>query len=211
MKVLAINGSPREEGNTYHALKMVGDEIEKGGIDFEILHIGHKMIHGCLACNKCVENKDEKCVIKTDDMNTWIQIVKGADGLVLGSPVYFSGIAGTMKSFLDRLFYVGRQYEHMFRHKVGAAVVAVRRSGGSMTFDSLNHYLNYSEMIIATSHYWNIIHGHKPGEVNQDTEGTGIMSVLGKKILWLLKMKEANGGTIDQPKKEEKESMNFIR
>ena len=96
MKVLAINGSPREEGNTYHALKMVGDEIEKGGIDFEILHIGHKMIHGCLACNKCVENKDEKCVIKTDDMNTWIQIVKGADGLVLGSPVYFSGIAGTM-------------------------------------------------------------------------------------------------------------------
>lgn len=185
MKVIAINGSPNKEGNTFHALTMVGNELIGNGIDFEILHVGHKMIHGCLGCGKCSINKDEKCVIQTDDLNKWIQQIKDADGIVLGSPVYYSGISGTMKSFLDRLFYVSGSNGNLLRHKVGATVAAVRRSGGSATFDSLNHYLTYSEMIIATSNYWNVIHGRAAGEVNKDDEGKQIMRVLGKNMAWL--------------------------
>ena len=211
MKVIAINGSPKKEGNTFHALSMVGEEIIAAGIEFEILHIGHKMIHGCTACGKCAENKDEKCVIKTDDLNLWIQQIKQADGIILGSPVYYAGIAGTMKCFLDRLFYVAGANGGLFRQKVAAAVVAVRRSGGSVTFDNLNHYLTYSEMLLATSNYWNIIHGRAAGEVTQDIEGTQIMRVLGKNMAWLLKMKEATSSSIDSPKAEKKEFMHFIR
>lgn len=211
MKVIAINGSPKKEGNTYQALQMVGAELAAAGIDFEILHIGHKLIHGCTACGKCAVNKDEKCVQKTDDLNFWIQQMKAADGIIIGSPVHYSGIAGTMKSFLDRAFYVAGSNGGLFRHKVAAAVVAVRRSGGSATLDSLYHYLTYSEMIIATSNYWNVIHGRIPGEVGQDAEGVQIMRVLGKNMAWLLKMKEASSGSIEPPQKEKKEITNFIR
>ena len=211
MKVLAINGSPNKEGNTFHALNMVGYELKNGGIDFEILHIGHKMIHGCIGCGKCSKNKDEKCSINTDDLNKWIPQIKEADGIILGSPVYYSGIAGTMKSFLDRLFYVSGSNGNLLRHKVAAALVAVRRTGGSATLDGLNHYLSYSEMIIATSNYWNVIHGANAGEVGKDAEGKQIMSVLGKNMTWLLKMKEITAGTIDPPIKEKKEYTNFIR
>lgn len=211
MKVIAINGSPKAEGNTYHTLSMVGNEIKNSGIEFEILHVGHKMIHGCLACAKCAANKDEQCSIKTDELNEWIQKLKKADGIILGSPVYYSGIPGTLKSFLDRVFYVSGSNGGLFRHKVAAAVVAVRRTGGSATFDSLNHYLTYSEMVIATSNYWNVIHGSRPGEAIHDGEGRQIMSVLGKNMAWLLKMKEATECTIAPPPQEKKEYMNFIR
>jgi multimeric flavodoxin WrbA len=211
MKVIAINGSPKKGGNTYQALSMVGEEITTAGIGFEIIHIGDKMIHGCKACGICATNKDEKCSIKTDDLNQWIQQIKEADGMVFGSPVYYSGIAGTMKSFLDRLFYVSSSNGGLFRHKVAAAVVAVRRSGGSSTFDSMNHYLMYSEMIVATSNYWNVIHGRAPGEVTQDDEGKQIMRVLGKNIVWLLKIKEATDNSIEPPQKEKKEFTHFIR
>jgi len=211
MKVIAINGSPNKEGNTFHALSMVGEEIIAGGIEFEILHIGHKLIHGCIACGKCAVNKDEKCSIATDDLNKYIPQVKAADGLIIASPVYYSGVAGTMKSFLDRMFYVSGSNGNLFRHKVAAAIVAVRRSGGSSTLDTLNHYLAYSEMIIATSSYWNIIHGRTLGEVAQDGEGVQIMHVLGRNMAWLLKMKEATAKTIETPHKEKKVITNFIR
>ncbi len=211
MKVIAINGSPNKEGNTFHALKMVGEELISGGIEFEILHIGNKMIHGCMACGNCSANQDEKCNIKTDDVNKWIQQLKNADGIILGSPVYYSGIAGTMKCFLDRVFFVAGVNRGLFRHKVAAAVVAVRRTGGSATFDSLNHYFSISEMIIATSNYWNVIHGRNAGEVTRDGEGVQIMRVLGKNITWLLKMKEATSDKIKAPEIEKKEITNFIR
>ena len=211
MKVIAINGSPHKEGNTYHALNMVGAELIAAGIEFEILHIGHKGIHGCMACNNCFKNRDEKCSIKNDDLNDWIQLMKEADGILIGSPVYYAGIPGTMKCFLDRAFYVAGSNGNLFRHKVGAAVVAVRRTGGSVTFDSLNHYLTYSEMILATSSYWNIIHGTGPGEVEGDAEGVQIMQTLGKNMAWLLKMKEATKETIEEPKKARKVMTNFIR
>jgi len=189
----------------------VGTELMAAGIDFEIIHVGHKAIHGCMACNNCFKNRDEKCSIKTDDLNDWIQKMKEADGLIISSPVYYAGIPGTMKCFLDRVFYVAGSNGNLFRHKVGAAVVAVRRTGGSVTFDSLNHYLTYSEMILATSSYWNVIHGTGPGEVENDAEGVQIMQTLGKNMAWLLKMKEATKETLEEPKRVRKVMTNFIR
>ncbi len=211
MKVVAVNGSPRKDGNTHQALTMVGEVLLAEGIDFEILHVGHKLIHGCMACGKCAVSKDGECSIKTDDLNKWIQQLKDADGIIIGSPVYYSGISGTMKCFLDRAFYVAGVNGGLFRHKVGASVVALRRSGGSATFDSMNHYLTNSEMIVATANYWNIIHGREIGEVTQDVEGRQIIRVLGKNMTWILKMKEASKGLVEEPLAEKKEAMHFIR
>jgi multimeric flavodoxin WrbA len=211
MKVIAINGSPHNVGNTYHALKMVGTKLEENGIDFEIIHVGNKAVRGCIACGICGKNKDEKCSITTDPLNEWIQKMKNADGIILASPVFFSGVAGTMKSFLDRAFYVSSSNGGLFRHKVGAALVALRRSGGSSTLDTLNHYLAYSEMMIATSSYWNIIHGTIPGEAVQDSEGIQIMEVLAENMAWQLKMREMTKDTLPAPVKTQKVMTNFIR
>lgn len=211
MKVLAFNGSPRKEGNTYHAIKMAAEELEKEGIEVEIIHVGNKAIRGCIACNGCARNQNEKCVIDTDEVNEWIQKMKEADGIILGSPVHYSSIGATMKSFLDRAFYVISSNGGMLRHKVGATVVAVRRSGGVTTFDQLNHYINYSEMLIATSNYWNVIHGTAPGEATSDEEGNQIMRVLGKNMAWIMKLVENGKGTVKEPEKENKVFTNFIR
>ncbi|MGL5256754.1 MAG: flavodoxin family protein [Proteocatella sp.] len=207
MKVVAFNGSPRKQGNTYHAIKMVAEELEKEGIEVEIVHVGDKLIRGCLGCGACARNKDERCIIKEDDIvNESVQKIKEADGIILGSPVYFSGIAGTMKSFLDRVFYVSRN--ELLRHKVGASVVTVRRAGGVPTFNQLNNYINYAEMIMPSTSYWNVINGAAPGEVTQDEEGKQIMRVLGKNMAWLLKSLE---NSENKPEMESKIAMNFIR
>ncbi len=211
MKVVAINGSPRPQGNTYHSLMQVGKELNNEGIDFEILQIGDKLIRGCLACGGCVKNKNERCVIANDEVNNCIQKLKEADGILLGSPVHYSGIAGTMKSFLDRTFYVAGVNNSLFRHKVGATVVAVRRSGGVATFDALNHYINYSEMIMPASNYWNVIHGTAPAEVEQDGEGQQILRVLGKNMAWLLKTLEAGKAIVPEFSPERKILTNFVR
>jgi multimeric flavodoxin WrbA len=209
MKVIAINGSPHREGNTWHALKMVGEVLEEQGIEFEILHVGNTPVRGCMACGTCGKRKDEKCVYTADPVNDWIQIMKKADGIILASPVYYSGVAGIMKCFLDRAFYVSGSNGNLFRHKVGAALAAVRRTGGSSTLDCLNHYLSYSEMIIASSHYWNVIHGKLPGDVLKDEEGVQIMQVLGSQMAWLLKMRDQTSETLSAPQKVQKISMNF--
>jgi len=212
MKVIAINGSPKKEGNTFHALSAIGKELIAEGIEFEILHVGNKNIHGCTACGKCSINKDEKCSVTNDDLNQYIQPMKMADGIIIGSPVYYSGIAGTMKCFLDRAFYVSGANGNLFRHKVGCAIAVARRTGGSSTFDQLNHYLTYCEMILATSNYWNVIHGRMPGEVLQDIEGIQNMRVLGKNMAWIMKMKQCNDDIINEPpQKEVKEVTHFIR
>lgn len=211
MKVLAFNGSPNKEGNTYHALKLVAEELEREGIEVEIIHVGNQKIRGCTACYQCVKNKDERCAMSDDNVNEWLQKMKEADGILLGSPVHYSAIAGTMKSFLDRAFYVAGVNDSMLRHKVGASVVAVRRSGGLPTFDQLNNFLNYSEMLIPTSNYWNVIHGARPGEALQDQEGVQIMRVLGKNMAWLLKLVENGKGSVKEPEREKKTMMNFIR
>ncbi len=210
MKVLALNGSPNKEGNTWHAIKMVTAELEKENIETEIIHVGNKIIRGCTACSQCARNKNEQCVLPGDEVNDWIQKMKQADGIIFGSPVHYAAMAGTMKSFMDRAFYVAGVNNGLLRHKVGAAVVAVRRSGGLPTFDQLNNFIHYSEMLIPTSNYWNVIHGTRPGEVIQDEEGVQIMRVLGKNMAWLLKLIEYGRGTVVEPEREAKQFMSFI-
>lgn len=210
MNVVAFNGSPKKNGNTYHAIEMVVEELNKAGITTEIVHVGNKAIRGCLACGQCMKNKNERC-IQDDEVNEWIQLMKKADGIVIGSPVHFSAIGGTMKSFLDRAFYVGGVNGGLYRHKVGAAVVAVRRSGGLPTFNQLNNFLCYAEMLVPTSNYWNVIHGTKPGEVVQDEEGKQIMRTLGRNLAWLLQLVEHGRGSVAEPEREGKIYTNFIR
>jgi multimeric flavodoxin WrbA len=211
MKAVAFNGSPNKEGNTWHAIRIVASELEREGIETEIVHVGNKVIRGCSACAQCIKNKNEECVLPGDEVNEWIQKMKGADGIILGSPVHYAAMGGTMKAFLDRAFYVTSFNNGMLRHKVGASVVAVRRSGGLPTFDQLNNYLCYSEMLIPTSNYWNVIHGTLPGEAVQDEEGVQIMRVLGKNMAWLMKLVENGKEKVVPPEGEKKRFMNFIR
>lgn len=210
MKVVAFNGSPKKEGNTYHGIKVVAEELEKQGIEVEIIHVGNKVIRGCLACNGCVKNQNEKCVIN-DEVNEWIQKMKEADGIIFGSPVHYASVGATMKAFLDRAIYVTSVNKSMLRHKVGAAVVAVRRSGGVPTFSQLNNYINYCEMLMPTSNYWNVIHGTAPGEAVGDEEGNQIMRVLGQNMAWLMNLVEYGKGKVQEPEKEAKIYTSFIR
>jgi multimeric flavodoxin WrbA len=211
VKVTAFNGSPKQNGNTFRAISLVCEELEASGIQTEIVHIGSEKIRGCVGCGSCAKNKDERCAFSDDPVNDCIQKIKASNGILLGSPVYYSGIAGTMKSFLDRLFYVAGSNGSMFRHKTGAAIAAVRRSGGVTTVDQLNHYLLNTEMIIATSSYWNVIHGAVPGEVDQDGEGVQIMRTLGRNMAWIMKLVERGSGEILPPPQEKKVRTNFIR
>ncbi|TEB14441.1 2-amino-4-deoxychorismate dehydrogenase [Pelotomaculum sp. FP] len=211
MKVVAFNGSPNKNGNTYAAIKMVAQELEKENIEVVIINVGNKAISGCIACNECIKNQNERCAITSDPVNEWIQEMKNADGIILGSPVHYSAIAGTMKSFLDRAFFVASVNGGMLRHKVGASVVAVRRSGGLPAFNQLNNFINYSEMLMPTSNYWNIVYGTAPGEAEQDEEGKQIMRVLGKNMAWLMKLVEFGKDKITAPPREKKVFTNFIR
>ncbi len=211
MKVVAINGSPNSKGNTYHAIKIVTGQLELDGIETEIIQVGNKLVRGCMHCNKCVKNQDQKCAMTNDVVNEYIEKMIDADGIILGSPVHFSGVAGTMKCFLDRAFYVAAVNPSLFQHKIGASVVAVRRSGGIPTMEQLNNFLNYSEMLIATSNYWTVTHGWKPGEIVQDAEGVQIMEVLGKNMAYLLNLKENAKGSVKEPSKTKKTLTNFIR
>jgi multimeric flavodoxin WrbA len=209
MKVVAINGSPKEHGNTFTAIRAVCEPLEAEGIECEIIHIGHKPVRGCIGCGQCGKNKNEKCVLPGDDVNDWIQKIKEADGLILGSPVYFSAMTGTMKCFLDRAFYVSGSNGGLFRHKVGASVVADRRAGAIPTYNQLNNYINYAEMFMPSSNYWNVAYGTLPGDVSKDIEGMQIMRVLGRNMAWLLKTKAASA--IPLPEFEKKTMFSFIR
>jgi multimeric flavodoxin WrbA len=207
MKVVAFNGSPKKEGNTYTAIKLVADKLTASGIEVEIIHIGNKIIRGCLACGQCEVKLNERCVIE-DEVNGWVQTMKAADGIIIGSPTHSSAIAGTMKSFLDRAFYITHVNGSMLRHKVGVAVAAARRSGGVPTFSQLNNYLNYSEMIIPTSIYWNVIHGSDPGDAMKDKEGVQILEILGENMIMALKQKESD---VEAPPHQPRVTMNFVR
>lgn len=211
MKVIAFNGSPRKNGNTVGCLNTVLGELEKLGIETELIQVGKENIRGCLACYTCMEKQNERCAVEDDPVNDWIQMMKQADGILLGSPVHFSGVAGTMKSFLDRAFFVISANGGLLRHKVGASVVAVRRSGGIPTLDTLNHYINYAEMIMPNANYWNVAHGLHPGEMEQDGEGKQIMEVLGRNMGWLLKVMEIGRKEVPAPAPVPKILTNFIR
>lgn len=212
MKVIAINGSPKAKGNTYYALAIMSEEFADQGIEMEIIHVGHRAIHGCIGCGKCGELKNEQCAAFPDDVvNDSVQRMKSADGIILASPVYYSGVAGTMKCFLDRAFYVAGVNRGLFRHKIGAAVSAQRRTGGSSTLDCLNHYFTISEMPVASSTYWNAIHGGAPGEVERDEEGVQTLCNLARNMAWLMRMKEATQTEIPTPDSTKTAWTNFIR
>ena len=187
MKVVAFNGSPRKEGNTASLIKHVLAELEKEGIETETVQVGGKSIHGCTACGKCFENKDKKCVIDKDIVNDCIEKMFEADGIILGSSTYFADLTPELKALIDRAGFVAKANNEMFRCKVGAAVVAVRRAGAIHAFDSINHFFTISQMIIPGSRYWNIGIGLAEGDVEKDEEGIRTMQVLGQNMAWLLK------------------------
>lgn len=210
MKVICINGSPRPEGNTVIALREMAKALYAEGVETEIIQVGNKPIRGCLACGTCARKKNEQCVIKDDLVNETIQKIKNADGIVLGSPVYYAGIAGIMKCFCDRAFYVSGVNGGLFADKVGAAVVVARRSGGSAAWAGLNYYFTISKMQVAGSSYWNIMHGALAGEAASDAEGLQTVRNTAKQMAWLLKLKEV-GKNIPPPEYDKGERTNFIR
>lgn len=209
MKVIAINGSPHKNGNTYHAIQMVFEELEKEGVETEIIHIGNQAVRSCIGCGKCREVTGMCHAFKDDGVNEAIEKIKEADGIILGSPVHFANISGAMKCFCDRLFYIAASTDDILYHKVGAAVVAVRRSGGIPAWDTLQKYLQYLQMMIATTNYWGVIHGLTPGEALQDEEGKQIMREMGKDMVWKLKMRAKS--LEEAPPQAEKVRTNFIR
>jgi multimeric flavodoxin WrbA len=187
MKVIAFNGSGRKDGNTCLLLRVVLDELQAEGIDTELIQLAEgDPIHGCISCFKCMEKKNMKCAVETDPFNEYFAKISGADGLLLGSPVYFSDITAGMKALIERCGFVGRANGNVLRRKIGAGVVAVRRAGSNHAFASLNYLFLISEMIIPGSTYWNMGIGRNPGDVKNDTEGMETMKTLGRNMAWLL-------------------------
>ncbi|MFR3729590.1 flavodoxin family protein [Lacrimispora sp.] len=206
MNVLLINGSPHKEGCTNRALKEVSGALNQEGIKTELVQIGNKAIHGCIACGKCAETG--RCVFQDDPVNGILDKMEQADGLVVGSPVYYASANGSLFALLDRLFYAGKN----FAYKPGAAVASARRAGTTATLDALNKYFTIAQMPVVSSSYWNMVHGRDASDVEQDLEGLQTMRVLGKNMAWLLKCLEAgkNAG-ISVPSPEEKTWTNFVR
>jgi len=187
MKVVAFNGSPRKKGNTSILINYVFKELEQEGIETELVQLAGKKIKGCIACYKCFENRDKRCSVKDDGLNECIEKMIGAEGIIFGSPTYFSNVTSEMKAMIDRAGLVSSANGFLFNKKVGAGVVAVRRAGSVTTFDALNHFFLYNQMIVPGSCYWNMSIGMNPGDVEKDDEGINIMKVLGQNMAWLLK------------------------
>ena len=205
MKVLLINGSPNAKGCTFTALSEVAEALNKEGVETEIVHVGHKDIRGCIGCRLCKQTG--KCVF--DDIVGEVQAkFAEVDGIVVGSPVYYSGPNGTLISFLDRMFYSSPVDK---RFKVGAAVVSCRRGGNTATFDVLNKYFSINQMPIVSSQYWNMVHGNNPDEVRQDIEGLQTMRTLGKNMAFLMKAIALAKEEYGLPEKEAITFTNFIR
>ncbi|MGA2463346.1 MAG: flavodoxin family protein [Thermodesulfobacteriota bacterium] len=184
MKVVAFNGSPRKDGNTAILINHLFRELEKEGIETELVQLSGKEIRGCIACYKCVENKDQRCSVKNDVANECIEKMIGADGIILGSPTYFTDVTAEMKALIDRAGFVSIANGGMFKNKVGAAVVAVRRAGASHTLDTINHFFLGNQMIIPGQ---SLAVGREKGEVEKDKEGMQAVKTLGKRTAWLLK------------------------
>ncbi len=187
MKAVAFNGSPRKNGNTAQLLKIVLGTLEQEGIETEIVQLGGKPIRGCIGCRKCGQNKDKKCVIKTDIINECIAKMDEADVILIGSPTYFSNVTAEVKALIDRFGVVARANNFMLKHKIGAAVVAVRRAGSNIVFDAINKPFFINQMIVPGSTYWNMGQGAAEGDINSDEEGIKNMKNLGENIAWLLK------------------------
>jgi multimeric flavodoxin WrbA len=188
MKVIAFNGSPRINGNTAMLINAVFDELQKEGIETEFLQLGGKNIKGCRGCRKCFEVQDKTCVTTRDDiLNEYLQKMIGADGIIIGSPTYFSNVSSEVKSLIDRAGLVSIANGYLLRRKVGAAVVAVRRAGSTDVFDAINKFCFINQVVVPGSSYWNMGFGRDKGDVKSDEEGMRTMKVLGENMAWLLK------------------------
>ena len=187
MKVVAFNGSARKDGNTAILINHVFKELEEEEIETELIQLAGAKIHGCIACMKCFENKDQRCSVKDDVVNDCIEKMLAADGIILGSPTYFANISTEMKALIDRAGMVSRANSNMLTRKVGAAVVAARRAGSIHVFNSINHFFFIGQMIVPGSSYWNVGFGRQKGEVEKDDEGIETMKNLGRNMAWLLK------------------------
>ncbi len=187
MKVVAFNGSPRKGGNTERLIRHVFRKLEEEGLQCELIQISGNIVRGCTACGKCRENRDKRCVISDDKVNEYIGKMLEADGIILGSPTYFANLTSEMKALIDRAGYVVRGNGNLLKRKVGAAVVAVRRTGAINVFNSINNFFLINEMVVPGSSYWNMGIGREIGEVEADEEGIKTMEALGENIAWLLK------------------------
>jgi multimeric flavodoxin WrbA len=187
MKVVALNGSSRKDGNTAILLNLVLDELKAEGIETELIQMAGRAPQGCLACYKCFKNQDRRCSVDKDMVNEVIGKMLQAEGILLGSPTYFSDVSAGMRAFIERCGFVGRANDYMFKRKVGAAVVAVRRAGAVPAFNSMNLFLHYMQTVMPGASYWSLGIGRDPGDVLGDKEGVQTMKDLGRNMAWLLK------------------------
>jgi multimeric flavodoxin WrbA len=194
MHVVGFNGSAREDGNTAILLGHVFAELSKEGARTELVQLAGKRIRGCTACYKCFANRDRRCAVSGDIVNDCIGKMEAADGILLGSPTYFTDVTSEMKALIDRAGMVSRANGDMYRRKVAAAVVAVRRAGAIHAFDTMNHFFLIGQMIVPGSSYWNIGIGREIGDAEKDEEGIDTMRTLGRNMAWLLKALRAAGG-----------------
>jgi multimeric flavodoxin WrbA len=205
MNVLLINGSPHKNGCTFTALSEVAGQLNTHGIETSIFHIGTDPIRGCIACGKCAQSGH--CVFNDDPVNACVDLAGKADGLVVGSPVYYAAPNGALCAFLDRMFY---RKSAAYAYKPAACVVNCRRGGATAAFDRLNKYFSICSMPIVSSQYWNQTHGTTPDEVRQDLEGMQTMRTLGNNMAWLLKCIENSGGVVPYPVLEPRIATNFM-
>ena len=187
MKVVAFNGSARKDSNTAILIKHVFSELEKEGIETEMIQLAPKPLRGCLACYKCWINADKRCVQTKDNLNAYVEKMVDADGIILGSPVYVTSVSSEMKALIDRACMVCKANGELLRRKVGVAVIAARRAGQIHAFDTINHFFFINEMIVPGSSYWNFAFGLEKGDVDNDVEGIQTIQVLGQNMAWLLK------------------------
>lgn len=209
MKVLLINGSPHKKGCTYTALSEIAKVLDEESFDTEIFNIGTESIRGCIACGQCRNEVSSKCVFD-DIVNEVIEKIRDADGIIIGSPVYYSSPNGSLIALLDRVFYASQKED--LKYKPGAAIVSARRAGTTASLEVLNKYFSISNMPIVSSQYWNMVHGYTPEEVLRDKEGLQIMRTLGRNMAWLLKsIAVAKEQGIFPPEEEEPIRTNFIQ
>ncbi|MBZ0158113.1 MAG: flavodoxin family protein [Alphaproteobacteria bacterium] len=187
MKVVAFNGSARKDGNTAILLNLVLDEIKGEGIDTEGIQLAGRSLQGCIACYQCFSSKDRRCAVEKDEMNSYIAKMLEADGILLGSPTYFADLTVNMKALIERCGMVARANGDMFKRKVGAGVIAVRRAGATHVLSSINYFFMIGQMIVPGSNYWNLGIGREIGDVLNDAEGIQTMKNLGQNMAWLLK------------------------
>ncbi len=187
MKVVAFNGSPRKDGNTACLINHVFEPLRKEGIETELVQLGGNLMHGCVACYECFKRKNGRCALEGDIVNSCIEKMRQADGILLASPTYFADVTSETKALIDRGGFVARANGNFLRRKVGAAISVARRAGAIHAFDTINHFFLISEMIVPGSNYWNLALGREKGEVEKDEEGVRTMKTLGENMAWLMK------------------------